>query len=126
MNDAWLAGIIEGEGHFGRMTRKYESKKNGLVVYSYPFCAVTSTDLDVIESVKKVAGCGYIRKRKWKAQEHHKDQWHWTCAAREDFINLLERIYPYMHSRRKAKIDSLNVNFGAKNFEFLADSEKAS
>jgi hypothetical protein len=109
MNDAWLAGIIEGEGYFGLMSRRYDSKKNGTVIYSYPMCKVVSTDEDVVNTVKEVAGFGYIVKSKWKAQEHHKDQWVWTVAARKDFSELIERIYPFMHSRRKAKIDEIVV-----------------
>ena len=49
---AWLAGILEGEGHFGYNKRKYILKTTGEVKYFYdPYAHLQMTDKDIVYRV---------------------------------------------------------------------------
>lgn len=94
-NIMWLAGYLEGEGSF-------RHKKNG--------CSdiiAASTDLDVLDKVKEIAGCGriyFLKGKQNKKGDNYKPQWQWTCYRKYETYALLATIYSFMGGRRKEKI----------------------
>jgi hypothetical protein len=94
MNDtniAWMAGLFEGEG----------------CIYKDPRCnsyrvSLNLTDLDVLQKLQTVAGCGSItsiRSRK----SSHKPAWDWKIHKRAEVIRLLSAMLPYFGNRRAYK-----------------------
>ena len=104
-NDAWLAGIFEGEGTLGI----YHSKKKGRR-YGSVTMAITSTDYDVLDKVLSVAGCGQLTKEykdKRPGNEHYKPFKTWTVRNLSETQALLRRIRPYLLARRGARADEV-------------------
>lgn len=87
---SWAAGLFEGEGTVGIV-------KNRVVA------AIHMTDRDILEKMLENFG-GKIYDCK-KQQEHHKESWKWVISSSEFAIEFLNEIYPFMGTRRKAKID---------------------
>jgi hypothetical protein len=84
----WAAGLFEGEGTIS-------ISKRGIRV------AVTMTDLDVLETFQNNFG-GSLLKQKLRA-EHYKQQWRWTLTNNKETFDFIEKILPYLHSRRAAR-----------------------
>lgn len=84
-NDAWLAGIYEGEGN----------------LYLRPDgcwqVTISMKDRDVVERVMEVAGCGHVTLRKHSRYgDGWSDQYAWRVGRRADIAALLRRIRPYL------------------------------
>ena len=82
----WFAGLFEGEGTFNIVKEK--AKKISL----------TSTDLDVLERIKRMVGgsiCATATKK-----EHWKQAYVWSVSG-EVARAWVVKIYPYLLSRRK-------------------------
>jgi hypothetical protein len=95
-NIAWLAGLIEGEGCFYIQPGRTGSS----------LIKVQMTDEDVIRKCERIAGCGVI------TGPHHrvagqKAVWTWTVARGKHVLALAYAIYPFMCSRRQAKLVTL-------------------
>lgn len=88
--DAWIAGILEGEGCFNVTKRKQVR------------ITCSMTDLDVIERLHRYIGKGYILTDKQRG--HYKRQYRWWCCNGEDILEILDRVQPYMGQRRLARI----------------------
>jgi hypothetical protein len=104
-NDAWLAGMFEGEGTLGI----YHSKTNGKE-YGSVTMAITSTDYDVLDAVLATAGCGQLTKEyrhKGVGKEHYKPFKTWTVRSLPDAQALIRRIRPYLLARRGARADEV-------------------
>ncbi len=101
---AWLAGLLEGEGCFGR----YETAGKPR------FCVVcVSTDRDVLESVQRITGCGTIKHRVTQSQlPNHKAAYHWQTWSRLEVLHVARLVLPYMHSRRKRKVEGILHELG--------------
>lgn len=101
---AWLAGIIEGEGHIRRPGRA----KNGRLVP--PDISVKMTDEDVVRMLCATARCGrvygpYETKQKGRDHSKWKPCWVWTLRKRDEFLVIAQAIRPYMSARRKQSLD---------------------
>jgi hypothetical protein len=99
---AWAAGIIEGEGCFSMFQRK--DRANTMASH----ISVEMTDEDIIRRLHKVLGVGTItgphtRKRKDQSSANRKPTWIWTAHKKEDQLDTLIKIGPYLGSRRKEK-----------------------
>ena len=92
INSAWMAGLFEGEGCIYKDPR-YNSYRLSL----------NSTDLDVLQKLQTIAGCGSIRSKK----SEHKPAWDWRIYKRADVIRLLSAMLPHFGGRRAYK--SLNA-----------------
>lgn len=100
-NIAWLSGLIEGEGNFSKLTncRAFNIR-------------VVMTDEDVVRKAYAIAGCGNVRgpifpRQKTKSGGDRKPVWEW-CLSRSKFVLALAyAIYPFMGSRRQARIELL-------------------
>lgn len=97
---AWLAGLYEGEGS----CVTYRRGPRRLLVH----ITITSTDKDVIERVAEVAGVGRIYGPYFKngdgGQLGKKPRWRWTVCRTRDVLAVMERIEPFLLSRRTATL----------------------
>lgn len=86
-----MAGLFEGEGTI------WVGKRSAML-------AVTSTDYDVLESLLHVAGCGRISKEyRDKVHEHYKPFKRWEVRNLDEIKQVLLRMMPYLHERRRAR-----------------------
>jgi hypothetical protein len=98
---AWLAGILEGEGCFGIYPQTPRGTRMALIC--------VSTDLDVLESAQRIAGCGSIKPRT-TARGETKPAFAWRTQSRAEVVRLINLVLPYMHSRRREKIVAMMVD----------------
>lgn len=99
---AWLAGVLEGEGCFGLYGQEGFDR----------FCVIcVSTDLDVVESVHRIAGCGTVISR--TPVEGTKQAYQWATWDRDKVYGVLCLVRPYMHSRRAEKLEQMLSRMGA-------------
>jgi hypothetical protein len=89
---AWLAGIIEGEGcfHFSHT----------------PQIIVQMTDEDIVKRVADLFGKHY---RTSKPREYQKKLVYTTELHSDKALALMDKLYPFMGIRRRAKIDEIRV-----------------
>lgn len=97
-NDAWAAGIIEGEGYI------YKRLAKGCVNYYSCGIRVNMTDRDIVERLHKhFGGKFYILAKRG----NYKQAYEWSAAKQELVYDILLRIRPYMGKRRKERIDEI-------------------
>ena len=90
---AWLAGILEGEGHFG-------STNSG----NSPGIWVGMTDLDIIEKIRSIIDPSRsISISKDRRKETYKDMYRLNFSGQRA-IGWMMTIYPLMSVRRKESI----------------------
>lgn len=95
-NLAWLAGLLEGEGSFN--VRKSKRGNWQLSV------TIKMTDQDVIERVKTVTG-GTNRITVYQYKDGiRKDSYMFLVTGNREAAALMWAVYPWMCSRRQAKI----------------------
>ncbi len=92
---AWAAGIIEGEGCF--VIRK--GRDRGIWVQ------VKMTDYDVIASLHNTFKLGNINGPYNK--NRRKPVWVWRVSTFEGTQAVIAMIWPWLHSRRKARIKEI-------------------
>jgi len=102
-NVAWAAGLFEGEGCF--------SFGSGDTGNRSLRAMITMTDLDVLEKFQSVVGMGTIRKR--KLNPPHKQQWSWYINSFLEFQSLAVMLWPWLCSRRRAKLQELFDRYDA-------------
>ena len=89
----WLAGLLEGEGYFGK-----QSNSNSVVVQ------LLMTDEDVVRHAAIVMKANVHLAR--DARVNRKAAYRAFCCG-ENAINLMARLLPFMGTRRKEKITQL-------------------
>ena len=93
----WAIGIFEGEGCL-----TFNKNKNQWRM------AVKMTDLDVLWSFYEAVGClgnlSGLRKDP-SQEEHHKPYAIWSTHKRDVIHEIVMRMYPYLHERRRAKFN---------------------
>lgn len=89
---AWLAGLYEGEGTLGPLS------KGG-----WRMC-ISMTDFDVIERVHVVTG-EVGRVSQVKQAENRLPQLRWTVCRREHIQEIVVAIRPLLGARRGARVD---------------------
>ena len=94
----WLAGLLEGEGYF---SYSWNAKKHLRVIVR---CKLT--DKDVVESIRRITGMGSL------SFQDRKDgirqiSYEWNSGNRLWLRRLLYTLRPYMHSRRRKRIDEV-------------------
>ena len=104
---AWLAGILEGEGHFGYNKRKYTLKSTGEVKFYYePYVHLQMTDKDVVYKVASLFQSKSVRTYQDK-RGNRKLLYRVGCNGKIRLPSLLKSIFPHMGERRKRKITIL-------------------
>lgn len=100
-NLAWAAGIFEGEGTV--FTR---------VGTGSPILQINMTDLDVLESVRDILGGKiygpYLRTNAFQK----KPRWDW-CQSGEEAHETVQRLLPYLGTRRQAQVAAVYEKIGA-------------
>ncbi|MGG7144764.1 LAGLIDADG family homing endonuclease [Clostridium nigeriense] len=85
---AYIAGIIDGEGSI-MLQRLHKNE------FQSPCVSVASTSLELLTWIKKTIEKGMIVSKKNYNPEIHKDCYSYILR-RNDAINLIEEIYPYL------------------------------
>lgn len=103
---AWLAGLFEGEGYVTINARTLSM-------------GITMTDLDVLQKVQQVTGCGSLLPRRVYSEKH--TQTHsWRVSNLPQAQEIARAIYPHMGARRRAKLDEVLAR-RLKNRGYRAD-----
>jgi hypothetical protein len=93
----WLAGILDGEGHFGPTT----SSDRGVIV------RVEMIDEDVIRRLHAATGEGRVNGPLSSPRENCQDTWRWTVADVVGASRILLACYPMLSLRRQERIGQL-------------------
>jgi hypothetical protein len=91
---AWIAGVLEGEGCW--------TTKNGRSSWTV---AVRMTDRDIVERLALLTGIGRLSRE--ESTRGHKTAWIWQVCARPHREWLTLRVWPWLGSRRRARIKEL-------------------
>ena len=114
---AWLAGLVEGEGYF--TIQRYPGKDH----WASPVFGLEMTDQDVVYRAQALTGVGSISSR--TPRPRAKRSWTWQVRARQDVLDLMEVLYPYMGERRSERIDELLTLFGRPSLRGVASHPQA-
>lgn len=96
---AYIAGIIDGEGSI--MLQRIHKNE-----YPSPCVSIASTSLELLDYLKKTIKKGMIISKKNYNPEVHKDCYSYVLR-RNDAINLIKEIYPYLvidSKKKRAKL----------------------
>lgn len=93
---AWLAGLLEGEGHFGIIEGDGSHRTRAVV-------QMEMTDEDVVRRAHEMTGVGGVSTYD---RIGYKKSWKWQVAAQEDVADLLRSIRNWMGQRRAARIEA--------------------
>jgi hypothetical protein len=85
---AWAAGLFEGEGSV-YVCKVGDRTRAGV--------ELSSTDEDVILKFVSIIGFGKIAKRE---RPPHKTHWRWYLYNRDEIIEVIELLLPYLGERR--------------------------
>ena len=88
----WLAGFIDGEG-----TITLRRVNN----WRYPFMSASSTDLDMLREVQRLAG-GVIYERSQRNFKH-KRSWCWKISSGRKALDVIRIIQPHLHCPQKQR-----------------------
>lgn len=91
--EAWVAGIIEGEGYIRHVSRAYR-------------LVVTMTDEDIIRRVHAVTGVGTVN-GPYQAKGNRKPAWRWQSTRKAETVEVLRRIRPWLGDRRGREADAV-------------------
>jgi len=90
---AWAAGWFEGEGSIPRTTGKPAAAR----------ISITNTDHEILAAFRALFGdVGFI----YPVPSPVKPRWIFQATG-EDAIRILRLIYPWLYSRRRARVDEL-------------------
>ncbi|HEX2828801.1 MAG TPA: LAGLIDADG family homing endonuclease [Burkholderiales bacterium] len=94
---AYIAGLVDGEGT-ATLTRRHRADERQLVV------SISSTERDLLEHVKRVAGAGRITSKRTYRTEHTPSFTFAICNRQA--LDLLAGIAPYMrgYKRERARL----------------------
>ena len=92
---AWFAGLYEGEGSVVASLKNHQTH-----------LTITSTDRDVLERARKIAGCGNINT--WVPEQRNwRTRYTLTITRRDDVFYLLEKMRPWLGRRRTEQADKV-------------------
>lgn len=101
----WLAGLLEGEGHFYKRSK---AAPDG--VYVYPGVRLMMTDADVVERAYRLTGLGTFTAASAspsRVRAGHKQVALWSVDRTEEALEVMRAIRPWMGQRRGERIDLL-------------------
>ena len=104
----WLAGLLEGEGSFGLLTRRDQEEE-----YKVPYLVLGMSDKDVVE--KAAVLMNYMAGTKikvWRRQRNptYKQMWNFTMKG-SGAMRIAHAVYPTMGKRRREQIDRMGIAF---------------
>ena len=102
-DQAWAAGLYEGEGYLST-----KGKANGWRL------AVRMTDYDVVKAFHDTIQVGkmYGPCRPPSKPDHHKSHWEVYVHNKHDIFKVICDFYPYVGERRRAKFDEFLTTYG--------------
>jgi hypothetical protein len=92
---AWLAGLYEGEGTLWKA-----SPGSAALV-------ISMQDEDVIRRCLEITGMGQVSSTGKVYGRERRPRCQWVVSRRELLLVLLPMLYPYLGSRRKARVDEI-------------------
>lgn len=104
VNCAWMAGLLEGEGSFGR---KQEGTIHGSIVVS---CHMT--DRDVLQKLLDTVGAGTLTGPYKNGKVGHKLRYMFRVSGTPAY-NLMAAVRPHVGERRGKTIDRLVLAYNA-------------
>jgi hypothetical protein len=114
MEIAWLAGLYEGEGSLclQRGNGRWEM-------------VLASTDLDVLDKARRIAGCGEITvgDEPSRAKPHWKTLYKWRVRKTDELLRLMRELRPHLGARRGERVDEM-FTWDAAGRPFAGDPEK--
>lgn len=96
-DDAWAAGLFEGEGCF--------TWRNQSPTRRYPSAAMKLTDEDVIRRFARIVGVGRVTGP--RIREGRKPIWEWRAFGAAAMSTLDEVIGSFLGERRRARLDEM-------------------
>lgn len=116
IQSAWVAGMVEGEGHIRVTKTKCPTPRTSITI--------SSTDEDVIDKLVRVTECGnkqgpYRAKRNGSVIANWKPFWVWQLCRKDHFLSVAEAIRPHLCSRRSQALDEV-VAVALREDEFAA------
>jgi LAGLIDADG-like domain len=116
---SYIAGIIDGEGSI-TLTRMHQKE------YRRPCITIASTDIELLEYIKTLAGGSIINKKNYNPQRH-KNSYCLNITKKNEVFFTLKYISPYLRVERKrqrcnwilSKYDIVTPRNGKYNEELL-------
>lgn len=108
---AWMAGLLEGEGHFGKWSK---TTKNGLYTYPVYRIGCNLTDLDVLQRLHQLAGVGRLSGQQTPQKPQHSPFWRWMVNKKADVYALCVALLPYMGERRSARLREIIASYESR------------
>lgn len=104
---AWAAGLFEGEGTLTGWHGPARPNKQW-------YMKIEMCDLDVIQRFHRWAGCGAVYNGYDRRKETYSPTYLWKIGARKDIERIMDLLYPWLCSRRKAKIDEVRLSYAGR------------
>ena len=98
----WIAGLLEGEASFG-IDRRSKSRYQNSKTPDSPYIKIAMVDEDVIQKLSKLLQKDYFSPNRLTVTNKRVYQLH--LGEKEKLLYLLQKIRPFMGSRRGSKID---------------------
>lgn len=97
-NIAWAAGLFEGEG-----SCYFRDRKQGTSASRSACVVLNMTDEDVIRKLHRIIGLGSVN-GPYQPPGNRKPVWRWSVTGSEQPQAVLAAFWPFLCSRRQAKI----------------------
>ena len=88
---AWVAGLYEGEGTTGTMG----------VNRAYVNVRIVIRELEVLERVRQIVGCGGIYRRENDKRPCNSITHVWILSKQAEVDGFIDTVWPWLSSRRK-------------------------
>lgn len=94
----WLAGLTDGEGYLGICWNKRKGKQIGEYCL-IPTYRIKITEKKAIEEIDRMySGNIYFQEME---NNEYKNQWSYELHSKEDVLNLMEKIEPYLRVKKR-------------------------
>lgn len=87
LENAWAAGLIDGDGCITFIRSK--------IGFGKPSLVVDSTDPEILAELLRLYGGSLVTKKVYKA--HHRQAHSWRVAGARNIARVLVQVHPYMH-----------------------------
>lgn len=98
MNDSYIAGFLDADGHISIVRRKRTNRDT----YGYSVCVmITNTDKKVLREIKEHLGIGYVYEAtRNKRKPNWKTIYRYQVAKLDEVKIVLERLIPYLNVKK--------------------------
>lgn len=102
-NFAWFVGLFEGDGSFN--TRKGRT-----------YLGIDLTDEDIVLHLQKLFGGKVYGPsiKNAKGSMNVKPMYQWRLHVQAEVWPIVDRMYPYLSSRRKSRIDAARIAYAER------------